>query len=211
MTARDYSWLKEIVAATVNRTDLAARIPDWIAFGEDDIEGEIANRKLETTLELDGWEGDLSMPSDLRQITSLTIDGQDVTYVGDGGFDTIPDNQRGLFYATSDTTILLHDARGDAPRNLKLRYVRGVCHLSDQNKSDWLQCLRPSARLYAALVHSAPYLEDDQRIGTWRTMYQQQIDGIESAIMRQPVSLRAEQQFLGVRRRAYGGRPGYDG
>lgn len=198
---RDYAWLKDAVASTVNRTDLTARIPDWIAFGEDDIEGDIANRKLETTVEYEGWEGDLPMPGDLRQITALTIDGDEVTYVGDAGFDTISDNQRGLFYATSDNTILLHDARGDAPRNLKLRYVRGICHLSDSNKTDWLQCLRPSARLYAACVHSAPYLEDDQRIATWRTMYQQQIDGIEAAMMRQPVSLRAERQFLGVRRR----------
>jgi len=198
---RDYAWLKQAVADTINRTDLASRIPDWIAFGEDDIEGLIQNRNLEVTVEYPGWSGDLPMPADLRDILALTIDGEPVTYVGDEGFDTIPENQPGRFYARSGSNILIHDPSPTGPHDLKLRYRRGVCHLSDQNKSDWLQCLRPSARLYAACIHSAPYLEDDPRIATWRAMRDEQIEGIEAAMMREPVSLRAQPEFLGARRR----------
>lgn len=198
---RDYAWLKQAVADTINRTDLNARIPDWIAFGEDDIEGLIQNRNLEVTVDYPGWSGDLPMPADLREIIALTIDGEDVTFAGVEGFDTIPENQPGRFYTTSGGNILLHDPSPVGNHDLKLRYRRGVCHLSDQNKSDWLQCLRPSARLYAALVHTAPYLEDDQRIATWMAMRDQQIDGIDAAMMRQPAVLRAQTEFLGARRR----------
>lgn len=207
MADRDYIWLKATVGKFLNRTDLADIIPDLIAFGEDDIEGDFIDRRMEATIQIDGWvAGDvLPMPGDLKDIIALTINEEPVTFVASGGFDTLRSNQAGYFYTTDDNTILIH-THMDQNYPLILRYRRGVCHLSDRNKSDWLQCIRPSARLYAALVHSAPYLEDDARISTWRALYEAQIAGLENLQVREPVKLRTPYEFLGVRNTHIGGR-----
>ena len=36
---------------------------------------------------------------------------------------------------------------------------------------NWLLTASPSAYLYGSLVHSAPYLRDDERIALWDKMY----------------------------------------
>lgn len=43
--------------------------------------------------------------------------------------------------------------------------------LDDANQSNWLTEYAPELLLYATLLEATPFLKNDERIGTWQTMY----------------------------------------
>jgi len=43
--------------------------------------------------------------------------------------------------------------------------------LSDTNSDNWLLLEAPDVYLYGALLHSAPYLAEDQRVAVWAQLY----------------------------------------
>jgi hypothetical protein len=59
-----------------------------------------------------------------------------------------------------------------------LLYYGTIAALSDSNTSNWLLTYHPDAYLYTALVHSAPYLNEDQRATTWAALSQAAVDAI---------------------------------
>ena len=60
-------------------------------------------------------------------------------------------------------------------------YIQKITALSDANTSNWVLSNAPDAYLYGALIHSAPFLRDDERIGVWAALYQSAIDGLNRA------------------------------
>jgi hypothetical protein len=62
----------------------------------------------------------------------------------------------------------------------ELYYYARNTPLDDSNTSNWILQYFPDAYLYGALVHSAPYLVDDQRTQVWAALYQSAIDGINA-------------------------------
>ena len=55
--------------------------------------------------------------------------------------------------------------------NFELLYYQKLDALSDSNSDNWLLLDSPDVYLYGALLHSAPYLAEDQRIAVWAQMY----------------------------------------
>jgi len=51
-----------------------------------------------------------------------------------------------------------------------LLYYQKVPSLSS-NSDNWLLLEAPDVYLYGALLHSAPYLAEDQRVAVWAQMY----------------------------------------
>jgi hypothetical protein len=68
----------------------------------------------------------------------------------------------------------------DAAYTGELYYYARTAGLSDSNTSNWILDYFPDAYLYGSLVHSAPYLVDDQRTQVWASLYQNAIDGINA-------------------------------
>jgi len=68
----------------------------------------------------------------------------------------------------------------DASYTGELYYYARITPLSDSATSNWVLQYYPDAYLYGALMHSAPYLVDDQRAATWASLYQSAISGINS-------------------------------
>ena len=60
----------------------------------------------------------------------------------------------------------------------ELVYYAKIPPLSDSNTSNWLLAAHPDIYLYGALMQSAPYLVDDQRLGVWAGLYQKGIDDL---------------------------------
>ena len=56
------------------------------------------------------------------------------------------------------------------------------------NQTNWLLTNYPDAYLYGALLHSAPYLQEDSRIQTWAALYQKAISDINSESERSKTS-----------------------
>ncbi len=58
----------------------------------------------------------------------------------------------------------------DATTNFELLYYQKIPSLIT-NTDNWLLLEAPDVYLYGALLHSAPYLAEDARVGVWAQMY----------------------------------------
>jgi hypothetical protein len=188
MSIASYTALKTAVADFLNRDDLAATVPTFIALAEDDISRRLRHWQMEkrATAELDtqysavpaDWvetirfqtAGDGTRPLELvsrAEMLDRRASARDA--VGRPQFYTMAAGQFEVF-PTPDQTY-----------NAELLYVSKVPSLSDAEPTNWLLSTASDAYLYGALVHSAPYLQDDARSAVWASFYQSAIDALNSA------------------------------
>ena len=50
-------------------------------------------------------------------------------------------------------------------------YYQKIAALSDSNTTNWLLTYAPDVYLYGSLLHSAPYLKEDERVTVWGQLY----------------------------------------
>jgi hypothetical protein len=74
-------------------------------------------------------------------------------------------------------------------------YWRKVAALSDSNVTNWLLEDHPDIYVYGSLVHSAPYLKDDNRLAMWQALLDQAVAELDMAT--------EEEQFSGSLRRQF--------
>ena len=53
----------------------------------------------------------------------------------------------------------------------RLRYRKLIPALSDTNTTNWVLARYPDLYLYGTAVHSAPYLQFDERLSMWAAIY----------------------------------------
>ena len=68
----------------------------------------------------------------------------------------------------------------DGDYTLEIIYYQKIPALS-ANTTNWLLDEHPDAYLYGTLMHSAPYLQADERVGIWAGKYQQIIEQIKTS------------------------------
>lgn len=171
MALANYGDLQSAVAGWLNRTDLTARIPDFITLAESSLNAEMRLRTMETEASLTILDGTRSIPlpddflepldlwavesygrRPLRYLTSpqtrvLTASGVIVDWSIDGEEITVP-----------------RPVGGDMA--LVLEYLAAF-KLSDTAPTNWLLTHFPNVYLFAALVEAAPYLRDTDLLAIW--------------------------------------------
>ena len=184
MAITSYTELKTSIANWLNRDDLTSVIPDFISLAEADMERKVRHWRMEqrSTASLDARYTQLPqgfleavrfhLDVDERPIellTPLALQQRRESNADAGG--------KPQFYAIIAGQIEIWPTP-DAAYTGELYYYSRITPLSDSSTSNWVLQYFPDAYLYGALVHSAPYLVDDQRTGTWAALYQSAIDGI---------------------------------
>lgn len=206
MAITTYAELKGAISNWLNRGDLTSIIPDFITLAEADINRtlRVSSQMKRSTATLDGQFSDL--PTDFGQMDHVQLN------------DTVPyalkyvdpaelDRQREAFfsvpgkpreYTIIGSTIEVAPEPDDEYEVEIVYYTRGVVALSGTNPSNWLLEKHPDAYLYGALLHSAPYLHDDERAATWLNAYRGVMAGIvsEHDKMRFPAKLNRQVQVL---------------
>lgn len=194
MALTDYDGLTAAIARHVNKTNLTSVIPDFVALGEALLRRRLRIETQEEVLEAEIEDETFALPASYRDITSLTVDGNAVNYLTPEDIDAYSDGE-GVpqFYTVQDRTLIFRPSP-DAAYDMTLRYRgSGVCTLSSSVKTDWLQCNHPDARFYAALVASAEYLRDDERIPVWERRLNEIVAEINADKTRPPAKLRADE------------------
>ena len=193
-----YDGLKASLADFLNRTDLAAAIPDFIRLAEAQMTRRFAGRVRQG----------LPVPRRLIQRADAAID-QGTEYIAaptdfHGPIDFVlqaspeivldyldaanlqqqkqADRVRGAprWYAIVGGELQLYPA-ADQDYTGELTYIARVPALSAANTGNWILTDYPDAYLYGALVQSAPYLRDDARTTTWGTLFTAALDDICNA------------------------------
>ncbi|MBR52349.1 hypothetical protein CMK19_01100 [Candidatus Poribacteria bacterium] len=80
------------------------------------------------------------------------------------------------FYAVVDGSFELFPTP-DADYVVELVYYENIPDLA-ANNTNWLLTNYPDAYLYGSLLHSSPYLQEDQRVAVWNTLYLNAVSAI---------------------------------
>ena len=183
------------ILAEVARNDAAvvAAVPDWIVLFEDTANREIRSRYAIKTTTLTANTSSptpqvIPLPSDYNetfvsynQALNPPPSGYPagpflypfeiktpVQSVNDPNFYLLG---MPFSYTIIGTNVVLGKTP-DANYSFGFNYYAQVAGLASNPSGNWLLFYYPSLYLYGTLVHSAPFLGEDQRLQTWGALYQ---------------------------------------
>jgi len=189
MAITNYSNLQTTIADFLNRDDLTTVIPTFIQLAESQINRDLRHWKMEVRAsgQQDPSDKYMQIPADWVETIRF--------HITDGGtrpLDLISrkaledkragnENQSGTprYYTHADSQFELYPTPNDTV-NTELLYFAKIDGLSASNTSNWLLEDAPDVYLYGALIHSAPYLAEDERVGVWAQMYSASISQLNS-------------------------------
>ena len=171
MSLTSYSGLKTAIATLLNRNDLTDYIPDWISMAEAVFNRQLSARNMLVTETITVSDVTYPLPDGFSGVQSFWLDqdtGYPVEYVTPDVFDNVTDTPGTPRYYTisGDSFYFAPPPTGDF--TMRLRYKKNLTPLSDDNPTNWVLDQHPDLYLYGAAVHSAPFLNDDQRIVMWQ-------------------------------------------
>jgi hypothetical protein len=146
----------------------------------------MAERRIARELKVQGF---------LRAVTTPLVIGQSVYQKPDRWRDTVSMRVNGLpifarsyeyvrgywpddtqtgtpeFYADYNYQHWLLAPTPGAVVELEIVYYEQPQLLDEENQVNWLTAYAPNLLLYATLLEAAPFLKNDERIGTWQAAY----------------------------------------
>ena len=185
MALTTFAELKSSIADFLNRDDLTSVIPDFITLAEADMNRNVRHWRQEarTSQTIDAQYEDL--PSDFLEAVRYYVTSSDTNsleLISQG--EMLERRERSLnttgrpqYYAITAGQAEFYPTP-DGTYTAELYYVQRITALSDSNTSNWVLQYYPDAYLYGALVHSAPYLAEDNRTAVWSSLYQNAINAI---------------------------------
>jgi hypothetical protein len=180
-----YAGLVAAIGTWLNRSDLAAMVPNFISLLEARLNRILRVPEMEatTTLTLDAERVDL--PSDFRQARALYLDTDprsELEAVSLGTLRTKYAQQisgQPEVFAITGTEMVLGPSP-DTDYDGILTYYADIEALSAQNTTNWLSLKHPDVYLYGALVMAEAYIWDDERLATlWRPAFDEAIGELQ--------------------------------
>jgi hypothetical protein len=185
MALATYAELQAAIADFLDRQDLTASIPTFIALAEARISRDVAHWKQEKRVDTTFNERYELIPNDFIEARSL--------HHADGGrimtmaATEMHERRGGVNYAAGKPTSVRLTAgqfelypTPDEAYSVSLLYRARIPALADDNTSTWLLLDAPDVLLYGALGQSAPYLKDDARLTVWAALYQSAVDALNA-------------------------------
>lgn len=187
MALSTYTELQASIENWLNRDDLAAFIPDFIALFEDNFgrEARVREMLVRAVTVPAADEPRENLPADLLELKAIQFNAsstrvpQFVTPAWLRNYRRHSATGSGVpnFYTIEGGEFLFDVTPSDV--ELEILYYQKIPRLSGTQPSNWLLAAHPDIYLYGALVHSAPFLKDDERIATWDTLYQRGVRALK--------------------------------
>lgn len=187
MALDTFANLKTAIADHLNRDDLTSYIPDFITLAEAQMQRDLRHYQMEkrATATVDAQYN--ALPADFLQPLRVHMQGKHrpLQLMSSAEIQRYRDNTDAttgepLYYAITGGEFEFAPAP-DGEYTCEFYYIRTIPALSDSNTSNWLLSAGPDAYLYGALIHSAPFLRDDERIGVWAALYKSAVDGLQQS------------------------------
>lgn len=183
-----YEDLKGAVADWLMRQDLESRIPQFISLTESHLSRVLRVREMIQRRNTVAEDRYITLPSEWRKAKNVQrlSDGRPLgimayeeidTYRADiaAGIQSNPGKGPEFFALVGNTMELAPSPTKDAPAEIEMIYYANVPRLSEEEQSSWLLTRYPDVYLYGALSHSAPFLREDERLGTWQALYREAV------------------------------------
>lgn len=200
MAITNYTELQAAIADFLNRDDLTATIPTFIDLAEASLNRDLRHWRNENRAVAPVAARYNALPSDFVEPIRMELsdDKTKVSLISHYEMQTLrqanSDAQgKPINYNITQGEIELYPTP-NVTYNLEMYYYGKIPALSS-SASGTNQILThfPDAYLYASLIHTAPYLGDDQRTQVWATLYAEAINAINGQ------SERAKQGAVGRR------------
>jgi len=189
-----YAGLKASIADFLGRGDLTATIPDFIILAEAQMARRFAAaasagmpvpRRLlvRAQAQLDAGEEFVAVPGRFIGPRTFVLRDEpavELSYLSPETFlaakKTLLWNvgDRPKYYTVLGEAFQLLPAPG-AVVEAEMSFLQMPMALGGANPSNWVLQQYPDIYLYGALTQSAPYLDNDERIGTWGALFTQAI------------------------------------
>ena len=170
-----YTELKDIIADELNRQDLTSVIPTFIRMCEASLNRDLRHWKMEKRASTTFNDRYHTLPTDWLETMRIHLDtGEPLTMLSVDEMQTIrPKDGKPTHYAHVAGEIELYptpddDYAGEIFYRSKLSGLEAEENFVSDDHID--------IYVYGSLVHSAPYLQDDQRIAVWLSLYQQALN-----------------------------------
>lgn len=186
MTINSYATLVAAIPDFLLRSDLTAIVPTWVGLAEADINRRLRHPSMVTRLENQSLSAEyVDLPSDYLEVAQVTYDGdlnRKLTQVSTDYMDRFTDDSgQPRWYSIVGTQLRFYPITTGGTYDLT--YYQRIPALSDSNTTNWLLDVAPDVYLYGSLIHSAPYLQEDARVGTWRQLYADAVLSLEQTGM----------------------------
>ena len=190
MALTTYTELKASIADFLNRDDLTTVIPDFITLAESQINRDVRHWKMEarSSGQQSGGDEYMQIPADWVESIRLHLTGSGTSAVNLISRDAMADKRASaedvsgtpVYYTHADGQFQLYPTPSD-DTDFELLYIQKLDVLSGSNADNWLLLDSPDVYLYGALLHSAPYLAEDQRVAVWAQMYSASVQRLNEA------------------------------
>lgn len=189
MPLSTYSELQTSIDNWLNRSDLAATIPDFITLAESQIQRDVKHWRRENRATTSITDQYTALPDDFYSPVRLHIQGQTgaLTPITPAEMQDKRDqalNEAGepCYYSITAQEIELFPTQTSG--TLEMYYTQKIPALSDSNTSNWLLSEAPDIYLFGALQMTAPFLDEDrdtQRLQTWASLYVSAVRGLNKS------------------------------
>ena len=190
MAINTFTTLKTAVADFLNRDDLTSATENFIALAESQINRDIRHWKMETRSSGQQSAGDeySQVPADWMETIRFHVTDNGTSPLNLISRAAMSDKRASnedaigtpTHYTHADGQFQLYPTPS-AETNTELLYYAKTKALSSSNSDNWLLLEAPDVYLYGALLHSAPYLGEDERIAIWAQMYSAAVQQLNQA------------------------------
>ena len=183
MAITTYAELKSSIANWLNRDDLTSVIPDFISLAEAQIARDVRHWRQEKRVTTPVNEQYENLPIDWLEMIQiqLTACGR-LQVISAAELQNRKEASlvayKPKYYRLTSDQIEFYPAP-DSSYEVAMQYYARVPALTDTDTTNWVLTDYPDIYLYGALVHAAPYLNDDQRINIWASLYQSAVDALD--------------------------------
>lgn len=177
MAITNYGTLKAAIADFLNRDDLTAVIPTFINFAQDKINRDLRTRQMvaRATANIDSQYN--AFPPNFLQVRDIRLNTdpvQALEYVSseqqnqERGRNATSGRPR-LFSVIGESFEVFPTP--DTSYECEIAYYEKIPDMTADSDTNWLLTKSPELFVYGSLVHSAPYLKDEDKIVIWQTLY----------------------------------------
>ena len=177
MAITTYAELQTSAAEWLDRTDLTARIPEFIELAEASFNRKIRQPDMITKNDSFSISGQYNtLPSDTLEIIRIVVDVQPVIVLEYLTPEELAQRRGDLtgtgkpYYFTliGGSSNQLEVLRSpDATYTSSIVYYTRIPALTDSATTNWLLTNHPDVYLFGTLVEAEPYLKNDERMPLW--------------------------------------------
>lgn len=170
--------LKAYLVKELARTDMAANWDELIMLAETDIRADLRKEVVIAALTMD--MNPEALPAACEELKAIRYNTASYVHSLDGlsmaslAAVRQPGTGRPSYFAVANNSLYF-DITPDSAYTMEITYYSTLVALGADGTTNTTLTNSPNIYLYATLLHSAPFLEHDDRAPMWRDFYDQAV------------------------------------